>query len=130
TYGETAAQTVGDRWGGDRPLFHRVLANEGYIVASIDNRGTPAPKGAAWRKIVYGSLGELSSHDHAAAVRAMLSKFAFIDASRVGLWGWSGGVRSTLNEMFVLRGVYKVRIAVAPLQDPPASESIWRRLYM
>jgi dipeptidyl-peptidase-4 len=41
-------------WGGSRAFFNRSLANEGYVVLSFDNRGTPAPKGAAWRKIVYG----------------------------------------------------------------------------
>src|SRR5262249_42936764 len=59
-YGEPASQSVVDRWGGGRALFHRALANEGYLVASFDNRGTPAPKGAAWRKIVYGTVGDLS----------------------------------------------------------------------
>ena len=53
-YGEPAAQTVVDRWGGNRALFHHALANEGYVVASFDNRGTPAPRGVAWRKVVYG----------------------------------------------------------------------------
>ena len=129
-YGEVAAQTVVDRWGGDRALFHRALANEGYIVASIDNRGTPAPKGAAWRKIVYGSLGELSSQDHAAAVRAMLSKFAFIDASRVGIWGWSGGGTNTLNAMFRFPEVYKVGIAVAPMPDQRLYDTIYEERYM
>ena len=60
-YGEPASQTVVDRWGGGRMLFHRALADAGYIVLSVDNRGTPAPKGAAWRKIIYGTVGDLSS---------------------------------------------------------------------
>jgi len=59
-YGEPASQTVVDRWGARTALFHRALANEGFIVVSVDNRGTPAPKGAAWRKVVYGSIGDLS----------------------------------------------------------------------
>ena len=59
-YGEPAGQTVIDRWGGGQMLFHRALADAGYIVVSVDNRGTPAPKGAAWRKVVYGAVGELS----------------------------------------------------------------------
>ncbi len=64
-YGEPAGQTVLNRWFGARSLFHRALANAGFIVASFDNRGTPAPKGAAWRKIVYGTVGDLSSKDQA-----------------------------------------------------------------
>ena len=70
-YGEPASQTVVDRWGGSRALFNRALANEGYLVLSFDNRGTPAPKGTAWRKVVYGTVGDLSSKEQAAAVRAL-----------------------------------------------------------
>src|SRR5262249_49748563 len=73
-YGEPASQTVVDRWGGGRALFHRALANQGYVIASIDNRGTPAPKGAAWRKVVYGTVGDLSSKEQAAAVKALAAK--------------------------------------------------------
>ena len=70
-YGEPAGQTVNDSWGGSQLLFHRALASTGYIVISIDNRGTPAPRGTEWRKIVYGTVGDLSSKDQAAAVRAL-----------------------------------------------------------
>ena len=70
-YGEPAGVTVTDRWGGGRNLFHRALAEAGYVVVSVDNRGTPAPKGAAWRKIIYGTVGDLSSREQAAAMRAL-----------------------------------------------------------
>ena len=69
-------------------LFHRALAEAGYVVVSVDNRGTPAPKGAAWRKVVYGAVGDLSSKDQAAAVRALAARHPFIDADagrRVGM---------------------------------------------
>lgn len=58
-YGEPHAQTVLDEWGAAQIAFHRVVADLGYVVVSIDNRGTPAPKGAAWRRAVFGSLGPL-----------------------------------------------------------------------
>ena len=74
-YGEPAGQTVVDRWGGNRGLFHRALADEGYVVASFDNRGTPAPKGAAWRKVIYGTVGELSAKDQTAAIDALAAKY-------------------------------------------------------
>jgi len=99
-------------------------------VVSIDNRGTPAPKGAEWRKIVYGSLGDLSSKDHAAAVRAVTSKFPFIDASRVGIWGWSGGGTNTLNALFRFPDVYKTGVAVAPLPDQKLYDTIYLERYM
>jgi dipeptidyl-peptidase-4 len=129
-YGEVANQTVLDAWGGTRMLFHRALANEGYIVASVDNRGTPAPKGVAWRKIVYGSLGDLSSKEQAAAVRAMIAKYPFIEGTRVGIWGWSGGGSNTLNAMFRFPDVYKAGIAVAPMPDQKLYDTIYQERYM
>src|SRR5262249_33355466 len=81
-YGEIG-QTVTNQWQGQRALFHRAIAEEGVVVASFDNRGTPAPKGSAWRKVVYGSLGVLSSKEQAAAVRSFASTRPWVDASRV-----------------------------------------------
>ncbi len=129
-YGEPASQTVVDRWGGNQMLFHRALANEGYIVASVDNRGTPAPRGAAWRKVVYGTVGDLSSKEQAAAARFLASKYPFIDSSRVGIWGWSGGGTNTLNAMFRFPDVYKVGVSVAPVPDQKLYDTIYQERYM
>jgi dipeptidyl-peptidase-4 len=129
-YGEVASQTVLDRWGGNREFFLRAIANEGYVVASVDNRGTPAPKGAAWRKVVYGSIGDLSSREQAAAVRAIAAMFPFIDSSRVGIWGWSGGGTNTLNAMFRFPNIYKVGVAVAPEPDQQLYDTIYQERYM
>ena len=68
-YGEPAGQTVLDRWGGGNQLWHRMLAQNGYVVMSFDNRGTPAPRGRAWRKSVYHQIGILAPKDQAAAVK-------------------------------------------------------------
>ena len=129
-YGEPAAQTVVDSWGGGRILFHRALADAGYIVVSFDNRGTPAPKGAEWRKVIYGSVGDLSSKEQAAAIRALAARDPFIDSARVGIWGWSGGGSSTLNAMFRFPGVYQVGVAVAPVPDQRLYDSIYQERYM
>jgi dipeptidyl-peptidase 4 len=129
-YGEPAGQTVLDRWGGGAMLFHRALADAGYIVVSFDNRGTPAPKGAAWRKVVYGSVGDLSSKEQAAAIRALASRHAFVDGDRVGVWGWSGGGSSTLNAMFRFPEIYKVGVAVAPVPDQTLYDTIYQERYM
>ena len=129
-YGEPAGQTVTDRWGGGRALFHRALAEAGYVVVSIDNRGTPAPRGAAWRKVVYGSVGELSSKEQAAGVRALLSRYAFLDAGRIGIWGWSGGGTNTLNALFRFPEVYKAGVAVAPVPDQQLYDTIYQERYM
>lgn len=129
-YGEPAGQTVLDRWGGSQALFHRALAREGYLVASFDNRGTPAPRGAAWRKVVYGAVGDLSSKDQAAAVRALARERSYVDPDRVAIWGWSGGGSNTLNAMFRFPEVYKVGVSVAPVPDQRLYDTIYQERYM
>jgi dipeptidyl-peptidase-4 len=129
-YGEPAGQTVLDRWGGSLTLFHRALADAGYILVSFDNRGTPAPKGAAWRKIVYGSVGDLSSKEQAAALKALAAKHAFMDLDRAGIWGWSGGGTNTLNAMFRFPELYKVGVSVAPVPDQQLYDTIYQERYM
>ena len=129
-YGEPAAQTVNDAWGGAGMLFHRALAEAGYIVISVDNRGTPAPRGADWRKVVYGTVGDLSSRDQAAAMRALTAKYPFLDATRLGVWGWSGGGTNTLNALFRFPDVYQVGVSVAPVPDQTLYDTIYQERYM
>jgi dipeptidyl-peptidase-4 len=129
-YGEPASQTVTNRWGSRTMLFHRALAEAGYIVVSFDNRGTPAPKGAAWRKVIYGTVGDLSSKDQAVAIRALASRYSFVDLSRIGVWGWSGGGSNTLNCMFRFPDVYKVGVSVAPVPDQTLYDTIYQERYM
>jgi dipeptidyl-peptidase-4 len=129
-YGEPAGQTVLNQWGGGRMLFHRALADAGYIVLSVDNRGTPAPKGAGWRKSVYGTVGDLSSRDQNAAIRALAAKHAFIDRDRIGIWGWSGGGSNTLNAMFRFPETYHVGVSVAPVPDQKLYDTIYQERYM
>jgi len=97
-YGEPHGQTVLDAWGRVHADFHRMIAELGYLVLSIDNRGTPAPKGAAWRRSIFGSLGPLSSAEQAAALKELGRTRPYVDLSRVGIWGWSGGGSNTLND--------------------------------
>ncbi len=129
-YGEPASVTATDAWHGAEALFHRALAEAGYIVVSMDNRGTPAPKGAPWRKAVYGAVGDLSSKDQAAAVTALLARHPFLDGTRVGVWGWSGGGSNTLNCMFRFPDLYKVGVAVAPVPDQALYDTIYQERYM
>ncbi len=129
-YGEPAGVTVTDSWGGKRELFHRALARDGFIIVSFDNRGTPAPKGRDWRKVVYGSVGVISSREQAAAIRALASQRPYIDTSRLAIWGWSGGGSSTLNLMFRSPGLFKVGIAVAPVPDQRLYDTIYQERYM
>ena len=129
-YGEPAGQTVVDQWGGQQGIFHRLIADQGYLIASADNRGTPAPKGRAWRKIIYGAVGVLSSQEQAAALRAMEKSRAYIDPNRTAVWGWSGGGTNTLNLMFRYPEVYKVGMAVAPVPDQRLYDTIYQERYM
>jgi dipeptidyl-peptidase-4 len=129
-YGEPAGTTVADRWGGATELFHRALANDGYLIASFDNRGTPAPKGRAWRKVIYGSVGLLSSQEQTAALKELMRERSYIDPNRIGVWGWSGGGTNTLNLMFRSPDVYKVGVAVAPVPDQTLYDTIYQERYM
>jgi dipeptidyl-peptidase-4 len=128
-YGEPASQTVLDKWSGDY-LWHLMLTQHGYIVASIDNRGTPAPRGRAWRRSVYGAIGVLSSQDQADGARALAKQFAYMDSTRYGVWGWSGGGSMTLNLMFRSPELYKVGMSVAPVSDERLYDTIYQERYM
>jgi dipeptidyl-peptidase-4 len=129
-YGEPAGQTVTDAWHGGEALFHRMVANRGYIVLSIDNRGTPAPKGRAWRKSIYGTVGVLSADDQAAALRALARRRAYLDTTRVAIWGWSGGGSNTLNAMFRHPDLYRAGMSVAPVPDQKLYDTIYQERYM
>lgn len=129
-YGEPAGQTTEDRWGGNGTLFHRYLASLGYIIVSFDNSGTPAPRGRAWRKSIYGDVGVLSSKEQAQALRSLGKMHSFVDLDRVAVWGWSGGGTNTLNLMFRSPDLYKVGMAVAPVPDQRLYDSIYQERYM
>lgn len=128
-YGEPAGTTVVDRWGGSRYLWHLMLTQQGYLVASIDNRGTPAPKGRHWRKQIYGAVGVLASEDQAAANRIM-REWSFVDPTRIGIWGWSGGGSMTLNMMFRSPDLYQTGLSVAPVPDQTLYDAIYQERYM
>ena len=129
-YGEPHGQTVLDAWASSQANFHRVIADLGYLVVSIDNRGTPAPKGAAWRRAIFRSLGPLSTEEQAAALKALGRTRPYVDLSRVGIWGWSGGGSNTLNAMFRKPEVYHVGIAVAPKPQPHLYNAWFQEIYM
>lgn len=129
-YGEPHAQTVLDEWGAGQTDFHRVVADLGYLVVSIDNRGTPAPKGAAWRRAVFGSLGPLSTEEQELGLKELGRMYSFVDLSRVGIWGWSGGGSNTLNAMFRKPDSYHVGIAVVPKPQPHLYNAWFQEIFM
>ena len=105
------------------------MAKDGYIYISIDNRGTPVPKGREWRKCVYKKIGLINIHDQAMAAKEIL-KMPFVDSSRIAVWGWSGGGSATLNLMFQYPEIYKTGIAVAAVADQLTYDNIYQERYM
>ena len=129
-YGEPAATTVLDGWGRTGRLFHGLIAEQGYLVVSFDNEGTPAPKGREWRKSVYGAVGVLSSAQQVEGIKELAKERDYIDTSRMAIWGWSGGGSNTLNVMFRYPGVFSTGIAVAPVADEAHYDTIYQERYM
>ncbi len=129
-YGEPAGQTTVNRWSGPGGMWHWMLAQQGYVVMSIDNRGTTAPRGNAWRKSIYRQVGILASKDQAAAVRQVLKDRPYLDADRVGVWGWSGGGSMTLNALFRYPDLYHAGISIAPVPNQLLYDTIYQERYM
>jgi dipeptidyl-peptidase-4 len=129
-YTEPWGANVLDHFGtADNFLFNGSLADEGYIYMTIDNRGTPAPKGRAWRKSIYRKIGLLNIADQASAAREIM-KWPFVDADRIAVWGWSGGGSATLNLMFQYPDIYKTGIAVAAVANQLTYDNIYQERFM
>ncbi len=129
-YGEPAASTVEDRYGSQHNfLFNGDMSIEGYIQVSVDNRGTPSLRGAAWRKSIYGQLGRINIHDQAMAAKKLLQK-PYFDKDRVAVWGWSGGGSSTLNLMFQYPEIYKTGISISAVDNLLFYDNIYEERYM
>ncbi|MFT4735588.1 MAG: dipeptidyl-peptidase-4 [Arcticibacterium sp.] len=129
TYGEPAGATVQDAWQeGD--LFHQYLSQQGYIVVSIDNRGTKTPRGRDFRKSIYGQIGILAAKDQAAAAKVLFEKYEFIDKERIGMWGWSGGGQMTMNCLFRYPEIYDAGLAVSFVSDQRLYDNIYQERYM
>jgi dipeptidyl-peptidase 4 len=128
-YGEPAGSTVQDVWEGS-DLWHQYMAQHGFIVISIDNRGTKTPRGKEWRNAIYRQIGILASADQRKAALKIFDMFPFIDSSRVGIWGWSGGGQMTLNCMFRYPGIYKTGLAVSFVSDQKLYDATYQERYM
>jgi dipeptidyl-peptidase 4 len=128
-YGEPATQTVLDAWGYDNYLWYLMLTQRGYVVASVDNRGTPAPRGRAFRKVFYQKEGSLNASDQAGALRTM-HRWPWVDSTRIGVWGWSGGGSTTLHLMFRYPELYQTGMAVAPAAEVRLYDTIYTERYL
>lgn len=129
-YGEPAGQTVRNRWGGTRHLWHQMLAQRGFVIMTIDNPGTAAPRGREWRKSVYKKVGILAPKAQADAIRVLLKERKYLDPKRVGTWGWSGGGSMSLNAIFKFPKIYSTAIAIASVPNQRFYDSIYQERYM
>jgi dipeptidyl-peptidase-4 len=129
-YTEPAGQNAKDVYGAGRNfLYNGNMAADGYVYITIDNRGTPAPKGREWRKSIYRKVGQLNIRDQAMAAKEVLN-WPFIDTSRVAVWGWSGGGSATLGLMFQFPQIYKTGIAIAAVGNELTYDNIYQERYM
>jgi dipeptidyl-peptidase 4 len=130
-YSEPAGATVRDVHGiANNHLYQGDMAKDGYIYASLDNRGTPMPKGRAWRKAIYRKIGIVNIRDQAMGAKAMFEAYPWIDTNRVAVHGWSGGGSATLNLLFQYPEIYKTGIAVAAVANQLTYDNIYQERYM
>ncbi len=124
-YSGPNSQQVLDRYGTD---WHYALANEGFVIASVDGRGTGA-RGEDFRKQTYMSLGIKESDDQAAAAR-YLGTLPYIDGNRIGIWGWSYGGYNVLMSMSRGNGIFKAGVAIAPVTDWRFYDTVYTERFM
>jgi dipeptidyl-peptidase-4 len=128
-YGEPCCQTVLDEWKGARHMWHLLMTQHGFLVASVDPRGTNAPRGRDWRRSVYGGIGILSSQDQSDSLKEICQRWDYVDCERVGIWGHSGGGSMTLNMLFRYPQQYHVGVSIAPVPDQRLYDSIYQERY-
>lgn len=129
TYGGPGSQIVVNRWTGARVYYwHQILANEGYVIVGVDNRGTGG-RGKAWKHKVYRQLGMLEPQDLVAAAKYFQS-LPWVDPQRIGIWGWSYGGYNTLMSLLLGEGVFRAGVAVAPVTDWRNYDTIYTERYM
>jgi len=129
-YGEPGTTTTDDVFGNhENFLYDGNMSEEGYIQLALDNRGTPAIKGAAWRKSIYRRNGQINIRDMAMGVRKILEA-PYIDKERVAVWGWSGGGSSTLHLMFQFPEMFSTGVAIAPISNLLFYDNIYTERYM
>ncbi|MVT11234.1 S9 family peptidase [Chitinophaga tropicalis] len=130
-YGEPAAATVRNKYGsGYNFLYNGDMSEDGYIYVSLDNRGTPQPKGREWRKSIYRNVGRINARDQAQGALALFKQHAYMDTSRVAVWGWSGGGSMTLNLLFQYPDIFKTGIAIAAVGSLLTYDNIYQERYM
>lgn len=127
-YGGPQAQEVRDGWGGVNFLWREMMAQKGYIQFTLDNRGSYF-RGHAFETPIFHHFGKVELEDQLMGVK-YLKSLPYVDASRIGIWGWSYGGFMTLNAMFNAAGVFKAGVSVAPVSDWRLYDTIYTERYM
>ncbi|CAM3832107.1 S9 family peptidase [Flavobacterium cucumis] len=127
-YSGPGSQQVANTWNGTNDYWFMMLAQQGYIVACVDGRGT-GYKGAAFKKCTYKELGKYEVEDQIDAAK-VIGKYNYVDASRIGIFGWSYGGFMSSNCLFQGADVFKMAIAVAPVTSWRYYDSIYTERYM
>ena len=127
-YSGPGSQKVANRWNGGNDYWHQMLAQEGYIVICVDGRGTGL-KGRDFKKVTQLELGKYEVEDQISAAKKMGS-LPYIDASRIGIWGWSYGGFMSSNCLFQGNDTFSMAIAVAPVSSWRFYDSIYTERYM
>jgi dipeptidyl-peptidase-4 len=127
-YGGPQVQNVRDDWGGNNFLWLESMAEKGYVIFSLDNRGS-YNRGHAFETPVYHQFGKVELQDQLTGVN-YLKALSFVDGDRIGIWGWSYGGFMTLDAMFDAPGVFKAGVSVAPVSDWRLYDTIYTERYM
>lgn len=127
-YSGPGSQQVANRWNGANDYWYQMLAQQGYIVVCVDGRGTGF-KGADFKKVTQNELGKYEVEDQIEAAKK-LGSLPYIDASRIGIWGWSYGGFMSSNALFKGSDVFKMAIAVAPVTSWRFYDTIYTERYM
>lgn len=127
-YGGPGVQTVTDDWDGPNYMWHQLLAQKGYIIVSVDNRGTPG-RGLEFANCIYKDMGKLELDDQMDLV-SWLQEQPEVDPSRIGVWGWSFG--GYMTSLMMTKGGGKLRcgIAVAPVTNWKFYDTIYTERYL
>ena len=127
-YGGPGINTVNDSWNGGRGFWFQHLASKGYIVVSVDSRGT-GYRGASFKKVTYKQLGKYETEDQIASAK-YLSTLPYVDGDRLGIFGWSYG--GYMSSLCLTKGadVFKMAIAVAPVSNWRFYDNIYTERYM
>ena len=127
-YSGPGSQSVANRWGGGNDYWHQMLAQEGYIVICVDGRGTGL-KGRDFKKVTQLELGKYEVEDQIAVAKKM-GELPYIDANRIGIWGWSYGGFMSSNCLFQANDTFSMAIAVATVSSWRFYDTIYTERYM